>query len=82
MSPLLYVSSLEVLAADTCNPAISGLRLPGMSSPLAVSSSSFYADDTYVISCSDRATEVLLAVYDRFEKGAGTKLSIGKCEGV
>ena len=33
LSPLLYVSSLEVLAADTCNPAISGLRLPGMSSP-------------------------------------------------
>lgn len=81
LSPLLYILSFEVLAANIrCNSAISGLRLPGISSPLPVLS--LHADDTSVISCSDRATKVLFEVYHRFEKGTGAKLNIGKCEGV
>ena len=81
LSPLLYILSFEVLAANIrCNPAISGLRLPSISSPLPVLSR--HADDTSVISCSDRATKVLFEVYHRFEKGTGAKLNIGKCEGV
>ena len=81
LSPLLYILPFEVLAANIrCNPAISGLRLPGISSPLPVLS--LHADDTSVISCSDRATKVLFEVYHRFEKGTRAKLNIGKCEGV
>lgn len=81
LSPLLYILSFEVLAANIRgNPAISGLRLPGISSPLPVLS--LQADDTSVISCSDRATKVLFEVYHRFEKSTGAKLKIGKCEGV
>ena len=81
LSPLLYVLSMEVLAANVrCHPDITGLRLPGLSSPLPVLS--LYADDTSVISCSDRATRAIFSVYARFEQGTGAKLNLGKCEGV
>ena len=37
LSPLLYVFSMEVLAANVrCHPDITGLCLPGLSSPLPV----------------------------------------------
>ena len=50
LSPLLYVLSMEVLAANVrCHPDITGLRLPSLSSPLPVLS--LYADDTSVVSC-------------------------------
>ena len=78
--PLLYVLSMEVLAANVrCHPDITGLRLPGLSSPLPVLS--LYADDTSAVSCSDRATRAI-SVYGRFEQGTGAKLNLGKCEGV
>ena len=55
LSLLLYVLSMEVLTANVrCHPDITGLRLPGLSSPLSVLS--LYADDTSAVSCSDRAT--------------------------
>ena len=79
--PLLYVLIMEVLAANVRgHPDITGLRLPGLSSPLPVLS--LYADDTSAVSCSDRATRAIFAVYDRFEQGTGAKLNLGKCEGV
>ena len=81
LSPLLYVLSMKVLAANfRCHPDITGLRLPGLSSPLPVLS--LYADNTSVVSCSDRATRAIFSVYDRFEQGTGAKLNLGKCEGV
>ena len=80
MSLLLYVLSMEVLTANVrCHPDITGLRLPGLSSPLPVLS--LYADDTSTVSCSDRATRAI-SVYGRFEQGTGAKLNLGKCEGV
>ena len=81
LSPLLYVLSMEVLAANVrCHPDITGLRLSGLSSSLPVLS--LYADDTSAVSCSDRATRAILSVYGRFEQGTGAKLNLGKCEGV
>ena len=79
--PLLYVLSMEVLAASVrCHPDITGLRLPGLSSPLPVLS--LYADDTFAVSCSDRATRAIFSVYGRFEQGTGAKLNLGKRKGV
>ena len=55
LSPLLYVISIEVLAANLhSHLSIVGLRLPGRPHPLPVIS--LYADDTYVILISDDAT--------------------------
>ena len=71
---------MEVLAVNVrCHPDITGLRLPGFSSPLPVLS--LYADDTSAVSCCDRATRAI-SVYARFEQGTGAKLNVGKCEGV
>ena len=75
LSPLLYVLSMEVLAANVrCHPDITGLRLPGLSSPLPVLS--LYADDTSAVSCSDRASRPIFSVYGRFEQGTGAKLNL------
>ena len=58
---------MEVLGANVrCHSDITGLRLPSLSSPLPVLS--FYADDMSAVSCSDRATRVILSVYGRFER--------------
>ena len=68
LSPLLYVLSMEVLAANVCcHPDITGMRLPCLSSPLPVLS--LYADDTSAVLC-------------RLEQGTGAKLNLDKCEGV
>ena len=68
LSPLLYVLSMEVLAANVCcHPDITGMRLPGLSSPLPVPS--LYADHTSAVLC-------------RLEQGTGAKLNLGICEGV
>lgn len=81
LSPLLYVISIEVLAANLrAHPAIVGLRLPGLPNPLPAVS--LYADDTSVISVSDVATLAVFDVYDTFEQGTGSKLNLGKCEGL
>ena len=79
--PLLYVLSMEVLAANfLCHPDITGMHLPGLSSPLPVLS--LYADDTSAVSCSDRAARAIFSGYGRFEQGTGANLNLGKCEGV
>ena len=81
LSPLLYVLSIEVLAANLrAHPDIVGLSLPGIPSPLPVLS--LYADDTSVIVTSDRATSAVFDVYADFEAGTGAKLNLGKCEGL
>ena len=68
LSPLLYVLSMEVLAANVCcHPDITGMRLPGLSSPLPVPS--LYADHTSAVLC-------------RLEQGTGAKLNLGICESV
>ena len=70
--------SIEVLAANIrCNPAVSGLRLPGISSPLHVLY--LYGDDTSVFSCANCATKVFFAVsHHGFEKGTGAKVNSGE----
>jgi len=81
LSPLVYVISIEVLAANLrAHPAIVGLRLPGIPNPLPAVS--LYADDTSVISVSDAATLAVFEVYNIFEHGTGSKLNLGKCEGL
>ena len=81
LSPLLYVLSIEVLAANLrASKAIPGLRLPHVSTPLPVVS--LYADDTTVIALSDTAILEVFRVYARFEAGTGSKLNLGKCEGL
>ena len=81
LSLLLYVLSMKVLTANVrCHPDITGLRLPGLSSPLPVLS--LYVDDTPAVSCSDRATRAIFSVYGRFEQGTSATLNLGKCEGV
>ena len=68
LSPLLYVLSMEVLAANVCcHLDITGIRLPGLSSPLPLLS--LYADDTFTVLC-------------RLEQGTAAKLNPDKCEGV
>lgn len=81
LSPLLYVISIEVLAANLrSHPSIVGLTLPGSPDPLPVLSQ--YADDTSVISTSDDATLAVFSTYEKFEKGTGSKLNLSKCEGL
>ena len=81
LSPLLYVLSIEVLAANLrASKAIPSLRLPHVSTPLPVVS--LYADDTTVIALSDTAILEVFRVYARFEAGTGSKLNLGKCEGL
>ena len=81
LSLLLYVLSMEVLTANVrCHPDITDRRLPGLSSPLPVLS--LYADDTFAVSCSNRATRAIFSVYGRFEQGTSANLNLGKCEGV
>ena len=81
LSPLLYVLSIEVLAANLrAHPSIIGLRPPGLSVSLPVLS--LYADDTSVISASDAATRAVFETYSLFEQGTGSKLNLGKCEGL
>ena len=43
---------------------------------------SLYADDTSVISISDVATLAVFDTYATFERGTGSKLNLGKCEGL
>ena len=81
LSPLLYVISIEVLAANLrAHPSIVGLRLPGVSQLLPTLS--LYADDTSVISISDAATLAVFDTFATFERGTGSKLSLDKCEGL
>ena len=81
LSPLLYVISIEVLAADLrANPSIVGIELPGVPDPLPVLS--LYADDTSVIVISDEAIHAVFSTYKKFELGTGSKLNVSKCEGL
>lgn len=68
LSPLLYVKSMEVLAANLrANPLIEGIKLPGIFDLLPVLS--LYADDTSVISTFDNATRAVFETYGKFEEG-------------
>ena len=81
LSPLLYVISIEVLAANLrSHPSIVGLRLPGIPDLLPVLS--LYADATSVISTSDGATHAVFSTYEKFEKVTVSKLNLSKCEGL
>ena len=81
LSPLLYVISIEVLAANIrAHPRITGIRLPNLPSSLPVVS--LYADDTSIVVSSDPATLAVFETYSLFERGTGSKLNINKCEGL
>ena len=81
LSPLLYVLYAEVLAcAIRANPAISGLTLPGCSTPLPVISQ--YADDTSLVVTSDQSIVEVFRTYAVFERGSGSKLNLGKSKGL
>ena len=79
--PLLYVLSIEVLAANLwASKVIHGLTLPGVVTPLPVTS--LYADDTSVVACSDAAIGEVFLFFSRFALGTGAKLNLGKCEDI
>lgn len=81
LSPLLYVISIEVLAANLrAHPDIVGLRLPRLLNPLPALS--LYADDTSVIVTSDASIRAVFSTYAVFERGTGSKLNLLKCEGL
>ena len=83
LSPLLYLITMEVLVANIrAHLYIRGLKLPRIPRPLPVLS--LYADDTSVIVTSDLgpATISVFEVYGDFDKGSGSKLNLGKCEGL
>ena len=81
LSPLLYILTMEVLAANLrSHPDVVGLSLPGISAPLPVVS--LYADDTSAIVTSDRGIKAVFYVYNCFEKASGSKLNLGKCKGL
>ena len=81
LSPLLYVITMEVLAANIrAHPDIKGLELPRIPRPLPVLS--LYADDTSVVVTSDLVIITVFEVYGNFEKGSGSKLNLNKCEGL
>ena len=78
LSPLLYVLVSEVLAANIrANPRITGLSIPGSSSPLSPISQ--YADDTSLIVGSDDA---IFDTYSLFEAASGAKLNVFKSKGL
>lgn len=81
LSPLLYVISIEVLAAALrANSDISGLKPSGLCRCLPTIS--LYADDTSVITSSDSAIRATFSTYDLFERGTGSKLNLAKCRGL
>ena len=81
LSPLLYVLTMEVLAANLMShPSIVGLSLPGVLSPLPVVS--LYADDTSAIVTSNEGIQTVFDTYSRYEKASGSKLNLGKCKGL
>lgn len=66
LSPLLYVLTIGILASNLrASEAIPGLLLPGIAAPLPVVS--LHADDTTVITLSDRNILEVFRVYARFE---------------
>lgn len=71
---------MEVLAVNIRkNPAIVGLDIP--SSP-RLPVLSLYADDTSAVVSTDRAILAVFEVYDSFAKASGSKINLGKCEGL
>ena len=81
LSPLLYVISIAVLAANLrSHPPIVSLRLPGVPGSLPVLS--LYADDTSVITITDDAIRAVFTTYEKFKRGTGSKLNLSKCEGL
>ena len=81
LSPLLYVISIEVLAANLrAHPDIVGLRPLGLSCTLPVMS--LYADDTSVVASSFAAIRAVFSTYQLFERGSGSRLNLSKCEGL
>lgn len=59
---------------------ISGLALPGVATPLPVTS--LYADDTSVVALSDATICEVFHVFTRCALNTGAKLNLDKCEGL
>lgn len=75
---MLYAEVLD--CAIRANPPISGLTLPGCSTPLLVISQ--YADDTSLVVTSDQSIVEVFQSYAVFEQGSGSKLNLGKSKGL
>ncbi len=80
LSPLLYVLSIEVLAANIRSaPGITGVFLPHSLEQFKCSG---YADDTTIAATSDESIEETFAVYSKFEHASGARLNRGKSKGM
>ena len=62
------------------HPDIVGIRPMGLNCTLPVVS--LYADDTSVVASSFAAIQAVFSVYQLFERGSGSRLNLGKCEGL
>ncbi len=73
LSPLLYVLSIEVLAANIrAAPGITGVSLPPSIEQFKCSG---YADDTTIAPTTDESIEETFAVYSKFENASGARLN-------
>lgn len=72
---------MEVFAVNIrAHTAIQGTQRQGFGTALPALSP--YGNDTTLISTSDDAIIAVFHTYDRFEKDTGSKLELGKCEGL
>ncbi|KAI8484945.1 hypothetical protein Bbelb_373520 [Branchiostoma belcheri] len=79
LSPLLYAISLEPFAATVRkDPEIHGLCLPGGHEVKL----SMDADDNSAVLTTDGSIVKLFSVVELYNKGSGSLLNMGKCEGL
>ena len=80
LSPLLYVSAIEVLACNIhANPCIISVSLPSSQGHALISQ---YTDDTSIIVTTENSIFEIFKVYRVFERASGAKLNLSKCKGL
>ena len=81
LSPLLYVLIAETLGqAIRHDHQINGIHIPGGNGDTEKLTQ--YADDATLILKDEMSVQRAFDVITRFERGSGSKLNYGKCEGI
>ena len=80
LSPLLYVLSIEVLAAAIrTSPEVEGVFMP---QSLEQFKCSGYADDTTIEVSTDASIATIFGIYDQYGLASGARLNRGKSKGM
>ena len=79
LSPILYVLVAETLSSTIRSTPITGLQLPQTTQSLKVAQ---YADDTNVVTTSDRDFRILQECLSLYQDGSGARLNISKSRGL